>query len=1087
MSLDQTTAFRLSLQQRRLWLLQKDGSVFSSQLALKIHCKLEPELLKQALAAIVRRHQSLRTVFRHVPGLKMPCQVIIEKPNFLLQELDWGGLDDAVQQERLRDLACAELQHPFNWSEGPLISCVLVQLTPHQSLVLITIASLCADSNTLTSLARHLGQFFSNRSLEVSSSEQEVEYTQFSEWNHELLEDEDAAAGKAYWNRQKFGDLVTGTLPLERKMQQPKNFHPEAVPVQLPREVLELVTTADSEISNFLFACWQVLIWRLTSQSDVLIGRIHGGRDYEELKPVFGLFAKVLPEMAHLHHNLRFSKLLESGKRVWEEAEEWQAYFSWEPSAPETDFSPFLFEEEKWFPGINGRETRLKTLWQESEIDRYKLKLKVVNADECRTTLHFDPALFDPDVIERFARYFSTLAMYAARDSECKLGQLPILNGRDLEEVLTRFNPVQKNSSFPETILSVLEQVVARTPQKAALIGSGRQVTFAELDHRTNQLARYLQQQGIQPEMPVAIAMERGPEMIVGLIAILKAGGAYVPLDPTYPRERITLVLEDTRTPLVLTQKHVAALLPEHPAQTVLIDADWEKISQLSDASLPVAVLSDNLAYVIYTSGSTGTPKGVLISHRNLAYSTFQRNAYYSDVTGFLLLSSFSFDSSVAGIFGTLCAGATLYVPEESVQMDINRIAQIVDEAKISHLLCLPSLYTLLLKQADAGKIASLKAVIVAGEACDRDLAGLHFRVLPDAQLHNEYGPTEATVWSTVHRIRREDSDSSVPIGRPVPNTCVYLLDSNLSPLALGLPGEIYIGGPGLSRGYLRQPGITAERFIPDPHSDTPGARLYKTGDIGTYRNNGDIEFGGRLDNQIKLRGYRIELDEVEHALRQHPAIHDVLVTMQEEESDEKRLVAYIVGQPSNAAEAPPMAASDQTGADQEGALNSISLRGFLRKRMPEYMIPSAFEFLDQFPLLPNGKINRKQLPKPGSNGARDAKSFAPPTSALELQIASLWGEMLKVSRVGIDDNFFDLGGHSFLAIKMHYQLCQDLKLDVPLLKLFEHPTVRKLAQFLEQEQKPSPDAFRPNQVDNWAAHRRAALQQQRELIQKTS
>jgi acyl carrier protein len=312
-------------------------------------------------------------------------------------------------------------------------------------------------------------------------------------------------------------------------------------------------------------------------------------------------------------------------------------------------------------------------------------------------------------------------------------------------------------------------------------------------------------------------------------------------------------------------------------------------------------------------------------------------------------------------------------------------------------------------------------------------------------------------------------------------------LDSNLSPLALGLPGEIYIGGPGLSRGYLRQPGITAERFIPDPHSDTPGARLYKTGDIGTYRNNGDIEFGGRLDNQIKLRGYRIELDEVEHALRQHPAIHDVLVTMQEEESDEKRLVAYIVGQPSNAAEAPPMAASDQTGADQEGALNSISLRGFLRKRMPEYMIPSAFEFLDQFPLLPNGKINRKQLPKPGSNGARDAKSFAPPTSALELQIASLWGEMLKVSRVGIDDNFFDLGGHSFLAIKMHYQLCQDLKLDVPLLKLFEHPTVRKLAQFLEQEQKPSPDAFRPNQVDNWAAHRRAALQQQRELIQKTS
>jgi amino acid adenylation domain-containing protein len=526
--------------------------------------------------------------------------------------------------------------------------------------------------------------------------------------------------------------------------------------------------------------------------------------------------------------------------------------------------------------------------------------------------------------------------------------------------------------------------------------------------------------------------------MIVGLLAILKAGAAYVPLAPDSPPERLAMIVKEAGIDLLLTQQKLLERLPAGAAHFVPLDCD-QKLIEIERKKNPVTTMTGpgNLAYVIHTSGSTGHPKGVEITHRNLVHSTSARFAYYDEpVRSFLLVSPYFFDSSVAGIFWTLCQGGKLVLPAKDFERDFTAFAALIEAEDISHLLCLPMVYSLLLRQASHKRLRSFRCVIVAGEPCPLELPKRHFETLSQASLYNEYGPTEATVWSTVYKCGPQDGVTTVPIGCPVANVQTYVLDDLCQPVPVGVVGELYIGGEGLARGYLNSPAQTAERFVPHPFSLEPGARMYATGDLARYLPGGDLEFLGRRDHQVKVRGYRIELAEIEVALIDHPAVREAVALV----TDEGRIATYLtVNGPT-----PP-------GAED--------LRDFLRPRLPEYMLPSQFVLLDAMPVGANGKLDRSALPALGSTRPTQAAAYAAPQTPLEKTIAEVWREFLRLETVGANDVFFELGGHSLLLVLVHERLQERLGREVPIADLFKFPTIRVLSQHLSGISEPKEES----------------------------
>ena len=485
-------------------------------------------------------------------------------------------------------------------------------------------------------------------------------------------------------------------------------------------------------------------------------------------------------------------------------------------------------------------------------------------------------------------------------------------------------------------------------------------------------------------------------------------------------------------------------------------------IAQESEENPALKTCAENLAYVIYTSGSTGKPKGVQIAHRNLVHSTTARITYYKEpVTSFLLLSSFAFDSSVAGIFWTLCSGGILCLPQEGLQLEIPKLVELIAQNRVSHLLSLPSLYALLLEQSKPEQLTSLRIVIVAGEHCPTELVQRHYQLKSETSLFNEYGPTEGTVWSSVYLCHSQQTRKQVSIGSPITNTQIYILNSHLHPVPIGVIGEVYISSDGLARGYLNQPVLTSEKFIPNPFSDRPGMCLYKTGDLACYLSDGNIEFLGRLDHQVKIRGYRIELGEIEALLSQHPQVREVVVLARKDELKDLHLVTYLV-------------------ANQEPAPLQSEFRRYLLDKLPEYMVPSAFVLLKEMPLLPNGKIDRRALPDQPQLNLEE--NFVAPETELEQTLATIWQEVLHLEKVGIHHNFFDLGGHSLLMVQVHSKLYQILNRDISIVEMFQYPTISTLAKHFSQvlEEKPS---FQPSH--DLVETRRESKKQQRQLRQK--
>ena len=657
---------------------------------------------------------------------------------------------------------------------------------------------------------------------------------------------------------------------------------------------------------------------------------------------------------------------------------------------------------------------------------------------------------------------FVTFFRNAVANSREPIARISLLTDSDHHRLTVEWNDTRIDYPHDRCIHQVFEAQAALTPDRIALICEQKEMTYADLNCRANQLAHWLRARGIGPDVHVGITVERSLEMLVGLYGIIKAGGVYVPLEPSYPQERLADILEDADISIVLIQAHLRDVVPTRDNQVVCLDSDWDTlIADQSDGNPDCLTTMDNLAYTIYTSGSTGKPKGVMNTHLGILNRLFWMQDMFGLTESDCVLhkTPFSFDVSVWELFWPLMYGATLVVARPEGHKDNDYLVRTINGRQVTLIHFVPSMLELFLQAKDVESCRSLRDVVCSGEALSADLQRRFFAQL-GARLHNLYGPTEAAVDVTSWECRRGDTSNVVPIGRPVANTQIYILDRFMHPVPVGIPGELYIGGVQVARGYLNRPELTAERFVSDPFCDEPHARLYKSGDLARYRPDGTIEYLGRIDHQVKLQGFRIELGEIESLLSQHPAIRAAVVAVYGDTTADKRLVAYLVA---------------QVGAP----LSDRNLRDYLKRRLPDHMVPAVFVWLDALPLTPNGKVDRRHLPAPTGERA-SAEAYQAPSSDMERTIAEVWRDVLKIDKVGVEDNFFDLGGNSFLSILAARRLQEALDMDVPVTRLFQYPTVASLARCLRSG---STDQAVSQPIEDRAQRRKAALSRKRRTV----
>jgi amino acid adenylation domain-containing protein len=1038
----QVDGFRLSPQQKRLWLIQQQDQspAYRAQCALLLEGQLAVPDLKKSLHRAVERHEILRTLFQRPPGMKWPVQVISDSFKPLWQELDFSDLDSQAQRDRVEEVYRSEMNRPFDYEHGPLIRVYLINLASDRNILILSLPAFYAGNVSLKNFVKEISECYSS-CAEPVEEEELLQYVQFSEWQNEMLEDEEAERGRAYWSEQNPGAVSPLVLPMEKKAGAEGTFLPETVEAIISGEEIRRINKAlegtETTAIAFLLSCWQTLLWRLTGQSDLVVSCVFEGRKYEELQESLGLIAKTLPIRAQLSEELRFSELLRHTGVALHEAYEWQEYFTWKEeeelcfNAVDEVCMAASFEFDHW-PARRSSQGISFTLYRRDVChDRYKLRLSCSRTDDSLITeFSYDPQLFKAEDIKRLAKQFQKVLASVASNLEMEISRLEVLGDEERQQLLFDFNQTRADYPQEKCLNELFEAQVERTPQAVAVMLEDEQLSYAELNARANQLARHLLKFKVGPEVLVGICVERSLDMVVGMLGVLKAGGAYVPLDPQYPQERLQFMLEDIRPPVLLTQEGLLEKLPEHQAHVIYLDSQWEEIAHEPVENLPQQASSVNLAYVIYTSGSTGKPKGVMITHQGLVnYLVWSANAYVSENgRGAPVHSPFGFDLTITSLYLPLITGRSVVLIAE--EKGIEGLSEILRSMGNFSLVKITPSHLEVLKQwlPEKELAGATRSLVIGGEALLEENLSYWRANAPETRLINEYGPTETVVGCCTYEVPSESPVAGpVPIGRPISNTQLYLLDGDWQPTPFGVAGELYIGGTGVARGYLNRPDLTAERFIPNPFSEETGARLYRTGDLARYLSDGNIEYLGRNDEQVKVRGYRIELGEIEAALAQHEAVRETVVLAREDTPGDRRLVAYVVHA-------------------QEEAPHSQELRSYLKERLPEYMVPALFVPLKELPLTPNGKIDRRALSEPGFERPDLENTYVAPRTDLEEVLAAVWAEVLKIERVGVHDNFFDLGGDSIRSVRV-VALAKARGVEFTVQQIFRAQTVAELAQ----------------------------------------
>ena len=1032
------------------------SGVYFEQSVFTIKGELEVVAFERAWQHTVDRHSILRSSFLW-EDLEKPQQVVHRRVSLQVEKQDWGHLSSQDQEAQLAAYIVADRNRGFDLATPPLMRIAVFRLDRNLHRLLFSRHHLLLDRWSRSIVLKEVFALYEAfRKGEEPALPPLRPYGDYIAW----LGEQDQRAAERYWRASLEGFVAPTTLSLDRKSSgrgtPETEYGDERILLsEASTEQLRVFARNYKLTLNILVqGAWALLLNRYTGEDDVVFGVTVAGRPaiLPGVESMVGLFINTLPLRVRMPMH---SSVLSWLKGLQAQQSELQQYeysslldiqgWSDVPRGVPLFESIFVFEN---LPV--GSTYQAESSAVEFRDDRgigsatgYPLTVLVHPGQRLSIQVIYDCSRYDAEPIRSLLVHLQTLLENLPLDAEALVSQLPLLTDVERDQILVQWNDTGVPSS-PLSIQQRFEAQVERTPEAAAVIFDGRELSYRELNRRANQLAHHLRRLGVGADVKVAICIDRSIEMAIGVIATLKAGGAYVPLDPEYPRERMRFMLGDAQCAVLLTNERVLRILPETERAVLCLDRDWDKVKHESDDNPRNEIDGENLAYVIYTSGSTGQPKGVAMTRRALRnlLAWQLEHAGHFPAARTLQFASLSFDVSFQEMFSTWCSGGMLVLVSDELRRDALLLLHFLVEQKVERIF-LPFVYLQHLAEAveQGGTLpAHLSELITAGEQleitpqikkfCDR---------LKDCALHNHYGPSETHV-VTSYSLSSSVSDwpALPPIGRPIANTQIYILDRNLEPAPIGVPGQLCIGGASLSRGYLNRPELTAEKFLPDPFGNKPGARLYLTGDLARYRDDGNIEFLGRIDNQVKIRGFRVELGEIETMLAAHPSVREAVVVAREDVKGNRKLVGYVV-----------TASNANDGFARE-------LSNYLKERLPDYMIPEAFVTVPAFPLTPSGKVNRRALAALDQNeGVPTQQYAAPPRTPLEESLAEIWATVLRREKVGINDNFFELGGHSLLATQLISRVRSTFDIELPLRYLFECPTIEELAaSILEFQQK---------------------------------
>lgn len=1040
----------LSFAQESLWFfdqLEPNSPLYNMPYALRLRGALNVSALRKALSRIVSRHDSLRTHITVVSG--RPMQVTAAATDIDMPVIDLSPFSNADSEREAKRRMDEFAGAPFDLTRDLLLRAELLRLREDEHLLLLSLHHIAGDLWSLGILYQELAAFYGAECAgkAVSLPTLEMQYTEFALRQREQFCGERARQQIAYWKKQLSGELPVLELPTDRPRLARQTFRGAkryfTYPTGLLAALKELGRRENVTVYTILLAAFQILLHRYSRQEDLLVGSSIGGRSGLETEKLIGYFLSIVVLRADLSGEPTFLEFLQRVRTVvlgaFANQEAPLARLTEEIKTPRTSgrnpffqvFFQFLAQLPPLpqFPGLNVESMPLET-----HTAKFDLGLSVAeNSDGLTGDLEYNTDLYDPGSIERLLGHYLTLLESIAINPRQKIQDLSWLRPEEESQLLSGWNQTETEFSPEATIVSLFEAQVTSTPQAVAVTFADQQLTYAELNRQANRLAHRLRKMGAGPGMLAGICMFRSLEMVVAILGILKAGAAYVPFDPEYPKGRLRFMIDDARASIVLVQQSLKPLMPEGQNTICLDTPDPDMPVEIGNP--PLVAHPENLAYVLYTSGSTGNPKGAMISHAAICNHTFwmQKQFPLLPTDRVLQKTAFSFDASVWEFLSPLTNGAKLVMAEPEAHRDSSQLVETIIREQITILQLVPSQLAASLAESRFRECRSLKHLFCGGEALSAELVNRCTTLLPGIKIVNLYGPTEAAIDSTFHVCGHGDRGSAVPIGKPIANARVYVLDKQLRPVPVGVPGELYIGGRGLARGYWRQEELTREKFIPNPF-DNRQSRLYKTGDLVRYLAQGDLEFLGRIDHQVKIRGFRIELGEIEAVLLQQPTVREAVVAPHNGPDGGGRLVAYLTLKSKSAVEMP-------------------DIRDALKQMLPDYMVPSAFVLLDALPLLPNGKVNRRALPAPDFQA--DAV-FVAPRSSLEADLAQIWRDILKLQQVGIHDDFFELGGHSLLAAQVVARTRSLTQAEINLRNLFESPTIALLSARIEKSGPPT-------------------------------
>jgi amino acid adenylation domain-containing protein len=1044
---------QVSFAQQRLWFLDQlepNRAAYNVPRAIRLTGALDVPALQRTLDEIVSRHEPFRTHFQSVDGTVR--QIIRDDVKTQLVITDLSELQHDEREANVKQLAKEEATRPFDLALGPVMRTTLLRLGDAEHVLMLTTHHIVSDAWSAGILVSELGDlynaFASGQPSPLASLP--IQYADFAEWQRQWLDGKVLAEQVVYWKQQLAGAPGALELPTDRPRPPVPTgrgaYTGVALSKDLGERLAELSKREGATIFMTLLAAFQILLGRYTNQTDIVVGTPIAGRNREEIEGLIGFFVNTLALRADLTINPTFSEFL---ARVKETAVGAYAHQDLpfeklvEELEPERDLgrNP-LFQVMFQFQNAprslpHFKDLTLTSLDVSTGTAKFDLLLAAMEEDGVLNfVMEYSTDLFNSETIDRMLHHYATLLEGIAASPDERIADLPLMAEAERHTLVVEWNETHTEFPAHRCIHELFEEQVARAPEDEAIVVGKDRTTYRELNSRANQLANCLRRCGVGPETRVAICVERSLDMIVGLLGILKAGGAYVPLESAYPAERTSFILEDSQPRLLLTQKSLIASLPASGIQTICLDSDWPEIARESSENPAGSAKAENSAHVIYTSGSTGQPKGVISAHR----ASVNRFAWmwrtYPFVAGEVCCqkTSLSFVDSIWEIFGPLLQGVPLVIIPDETLKDPRRFVASLAEHRVTRLVLVPSLLRVMLETPELSEqLRELRYCVCSGETLPVDLAKTFREKIPQATLINLYGSSEVAADVTCYEVSNTDGFGSIPIGRPIANTQIYILDAHLQPAPVGVPGEIYVSGEGLARGYLNRPQLTAEKFVADPFRSDGDARVFRTGDIGRYLAGGNIEYRGRRDNQVKLRGFRIELGEIESALATHPQVHHAVVVARDTingESGDKQLVAYVVAE------------------GDEPSRND--LRAHLRRKLPDHMVPAAFVMLDALPLTASGKVNRLALPQPDRDQLAVREVFVAPRTPTEEILGSIWADVLDTENVGVNDDFFALGGHSLLLARIAARIREAFQLELPLRALFEAPTVAALAEKIE-------------------------------------